>query len=210
MCGRFYVDEGTAREIERVIRGVDLRMQKMRTGDIYPSQSAGILTCHNQQKNPLSAGPAAENSPALELNEMRWGFPQYQKKGLLINARAETALERKTFRESVLHRRCVIPARQFYEWDSDKNKVTFFREDRPVLFMAGFYNRFQDEVRFIILTTQANAAVSPVHNRMPLVLEKGELEDWVYDDKFTEYALHKTPPELWREQEYEQQSLILT
>ncbi len=210
MCGRFYVDEGTAREIERVIRGVDLRMQKMRTGDIYPSQSAGILTCHNQQKNPLSAGPAAENSPALELNEMRWGFPQYQKKGLLINARAETALERKTFRESVLHRRCVIPARQFYEWDSDKNKVTFFREDRPVLFMAGFYNRFQDEVRFIILTTQANAAVSPVHNRMPLVLENGELEDWVYDDKFTEYALHKTPPELWREQEYEQQSLILT
>ena len=210
MCGRFYVDEGTAREIERVIRGVDLRMQKMRTGDIYPSQSAGILTCHNQQKNPLSAGPAAENSPALELNEMRWGFPQYQKKGLLINARAETALERKTFRESVLHRRCVIPARQFYEWDSDKNKVTFFREDRPVLFMAGFYNRFQDEVRFIILTTQANAAVSPVHNRMPLVLENGELEDWVYDDKFTEYALHKTPPELWREQEYEQQSLLLT
>ena len=210
MCGRFYVDEGTAREIERVIRGVDLRMQKMRTGDIYPSQSAGILTCHNQQKNPLSAGPAAENSPALELNEMRWGFPQYQKKGLLINARAETALERKTFRESVLHRRCVIPVRQFYEWDSDKNKVTFFREDRPVLFMAGFYNRFQDEVRFIILTTQANAAVSPVHNRMPLVLENGELEDWVYGDKFTEYALHKTPPELWREQEYEQQSLILT
>ena len=212
MCGRFYVDEGTARKIEQIIRGVDLRIQKMRTGDIYPSQSAGILTCQQvlQQKNPLSAGPAAEKSMALELNEMHWGFPQYQKKGLLINARAETALERKTFRESVLHRRCVIPARQFYEWDSDKNKVTFFREDRAVLFMAGFYNRFQDEVRFIILTTQANAAVSPVHNRMPLVLENGELEDWVYDDKFTEYALHKTPPELWREQEYEQQSLLLT
>ena len=210
MCGRFYVDEGTAREIERVIRGLDLRMQKMRTGDIYPSQSTGILTCHSRQKNPLSAGPAAEKSPALELNEMHWGFPQYQKKGLLINAKAETVMERRTFRESVLHRRCVIPARQFYEWDSDKNKVTFFREDRAVLFMAGFYNRFQDEVRFIILTTQANASVSPVHNRMPLVLDEGELEDWVYDDKFTEYALHKTPPKLWREQEYEQQSLFLT
>ena len=210
MCGRFYVDEGTAREIERVIRGVDLRIQKMRTGDIYPSQSAGILTCHSQQKNPLSAGPAAKNSPALELNEMHWGFPQYQKKGLLINAKAETALERRTFRENVLHRRCVIPARQFYEWDSDKNKVTFFREDRAVLFMAGFYNRFQDEVRFIILTTQANASVSPVHNRMPLVLDEGELEDWVYDDKFTEYVLHKTPTELRREQEYEQQSLFPT
>ena len=210
MCGRFCVDEGTAREIERIVRGVDLRIQKMRTGDIYPSQSAGILTCHSRQKNPLSAGSAAENSPALEMNEMHWGFPQYQKKGLLINARAETALERKTFRESVLHRRCVIPARHFYEWDSDKNKVILFREDRPVLFMAGFYNRFQDEERFIILTTQANASVNPVHNRMPVVLENGELEDWVYDDKFTEYALHKTPPALWREQEYEQQSFFLT
>ena len=210
MCGRFYVDEGTAKEIERVIRGVDLRIQKMRTGDIYPSQPAGILTCHSRQKNPLLAGSAAENSTALELNEMHWGFLQYQKKGLLINARAETALERRTFRESVLHRRCVIPARHFYEWDSDKNKVIFFREDRPVLFMAGFYNRFQDGARFIILTTEANASVGPVHNRMPLVLDEGELEDWVYDDKFTEYALHKTPPELWREQEYEQQSLILT
>ena len=210
MCGRFYVDKGTAREMEQIIRGVDLRIQKMRTGDIYPSQSAGILTCHNQQKNPLSAGPAAENSPALELNEMRWGFPQYQKKGLLINARAETALERKTFRESVLHRRCVIPARHFYEWDSEKNKVTFFREDRPVLFMAGFYSWFQDDERFIILTTQANASVSPVHNRMPVVLDESELEDWVYDDKFTEYALHKIPPKLWRKQEYEQQSLFLT
>lgn len=175
MCGRFYVDEGTAKEIERVIRGVDLRIQKMRTGDIYPSQPAGILTCHSRQKNPLLAGSAAENSTALELNEMHWGFLQYQKKGLLINARAETALERRTFRESVLHRRCVIPARHFYEWDSDKNKVIFFREDRPVLFMAGFYNRFQDEERFIILTTQANASVSPVHNRMPLVLENGDI-----------------------------------
>ena len=210
MCGRFYVDEGTAREIEQIIRGVDLRIQKMRTGDIYPSQSAGILTCNSRQKNPLSADPAAENSPTLELTEMHWGFPQYQKKGLLINARAETALERRTFRESVLHRRCVIPARHFYEWDSDKNKVAFFREDRPVLFMAGFYNRFQDEVRFIILTTQANASVSPVHSRMPLILDEGELEDWVYDDIFTEYALHKTPTELLREQEYEQQSLFLT
>ena len=210
MCGRFYVDEGTAREIERVIRGVDLQIQKMRTGDIYPSQPAGILTCHSRQKNPLSTGSAAENSPALELNEMHWGFLQYQKKGLLINARAETALERRTFRESVLHRRCVIPARHFYEWDSDKNKVIFFREDRPVLFMAGFYNRFQEEERFIILTTQANASVSPVHNRMPVVLDESELEDWVYDDKFTEYALHKIPPKLWREQEYEQQSLFLT
>ena len=92
MCGRFYVDEGIAKEIERVIRGVDLRIQKMRTGDIYPSQPAGILTCHSRQKEPLAPDLVTQNAPAFELKEMHWGFTQYQKKGLLINARAETAL----------------------------------------------------------------------------------------------------------------------
>ena len=49
-------------------------------------------------------------------------------------------------------------------------------------------------------TTAANASMEPVHDRMPLVLEERELEDWIYEDKFTEYALHKTPPELCWEQ----------
>ena len=119
MCGRFYVDEGTAREMERVIRGVDLQIQKMRTGDIYPSQPAGILTFHSRQ-NQSGSDSGVSNSMGFELKEMNWGFPQYQKKGLLINARAETALERRTFCDSVRHRRCIIPAKHFYEWDSDK------------------------------------------------------------------------------------------
>lgn len=210
MCGRFYVDEETAREIEKVIRNVDLQIRKMHTGDIYPSQPAGILARHSMWDKQPAANLPGSNPPVLELEEMQWGFPQYQKKGLLINARAETALERKTFRDSVLHRRCVIPAKHFYEWDSDKNKVTFFRQDAPVVYMAGFYSRFQDGDRFMILTTQANGSVSPVHGRMPLVLEAGELEGWILDDQFMEYVLHKIPPELGREQEYEQQSLFLT
>lgn len=141
---------------------------------------------------------------------MNWGFPQYQKKGLLINARAENVLERKMFRDSVLHRRCIIPAKHFYEWDSGKNKVTFFRKEEPILYMAGFYRLFQDKEQFIIITTQANESVSPVHHRMPLILERSELEDWVYEDTFLEFALHRTPPQLARRQEYEQQSLFLT
>ncbi len=79
------------------------------------------------------------------------------------------------FRDSVLHRRCIIPAKHFYEWDSDKNKVTFLRKDKSVLYMAGFYNCFQGEDRFIIITTQANTSVQKVHNRMPLILEDKEL-----------------------------------
>ena len=193
MCGRYYVDDDTAREIEKVVREVDKKLRRERSGDIYPSQSAAVIT---GRKSYLLA------------EEMAWGFPQYQKKGLLINARAETVLERKMFRDSALHRRCIIPAKHFYEWDADKNKVTFMREDQPAIFMAGFYNRFQDEDRFIILTTQANGSVSPVHHRMQLILDRNELENWVYDDTFLEFALHKTPPQLERRQEYEQQNLF--
>lgn len=140
---------------------------------------------------------------------MRWGFPQYQKKGLLINARAESVLDKKLFRDCVFHRRCIIPAKQFYEWDSDKNKVVFQSREHLNLYMAGFYNCFPDGDHFMIITTQANESVSPVHPRMPLILEEQELDSWLYDDDFLEVVLHKTPQQLQREQEYEQQSLFL-
>ena len=86
--------------------------------------------------------------------------------------------------------------------------MTFLREDEPVLYMAGFYNRFQEEERFIIITTQANESVKKIHDRMPLILERQELEDWIYDDNFLEFALHKVPVQLIKHQEYEQQSLF--
>ena len=193
MCGRYYADDETIREIKKIVLEVDEKIKKSGGGDVYPSQEAVVL--------------AAEG---LKLNaqKMRWGFPQYNRKGLLINARAETVLSRKTFRDSVLHRRCIIPAKHFYEWDAAKNKVAFSRSGSQVLYMAGFYRYFQEENHFVIITTQANASVAQVHNRMPLVLGEGELEDWVHDDGFLEVALHKTPPQLSRYQEYEQQSLF--
>lgn len=193
MCGRYYVDDETAHEIERIVRQVDAKIKKERLGDVFPSQRASVITGRN-------SGLLAE--------EMNWGFPQYQKKGLLINARAETVLERKMFRDSVLHRCCIIPAKHFYEWDKQKNKVTFLRKDSPVLYMAGFYNSFQGEDRFIIITTSANDSVKAVHDRMPLILENTELEDWILDDSFLEFALHKIPSQLQSRQEYQQQSLF--
>lgn len=193
MCGRYYVDDETVREMEKIIREVDARQRKERVGDVYPAQAASVLV---------------GKKPFLAAQEMFWGFPRYGQKGLLINARAETAMERRTFRDSVLHRRCIIPAKYFYEWDADKNKVRFLRADEPILYMAGFYNHVQGENRFMILTTQANASVIQTHHRMPLILERSELEDWVYNDQFTEFALKKTPVLLQKYQEYEQQSLF--
>ena len=193
MCGRYYVDDETAREIEKLVRDLDRKLQIERTGDVFPSQKATII---KGQGNYLTA------------EQMRWGFPGFEKGKLLINARAETALERPTFRESVQDRRCIIPARGFYEWNKSKEKFTFERKETPVLFMAGCYNRYEGQERFVILTTDANSSVAPVHNRMPLILEPEELGDWVLDDQATESLLHKTPVLLEQRAEYEQMRLF--
>ena len=126
----------------------------------------------------------------------------------MINARAESALEKRSFRESVLHRRCVIPARGFYEWNKEKEKFTFERPDRDVLFMAGCFCPFDGQDRFVILTTAANPSVSPVHSRMPLILERDELTAWVRDDTAAARLLEKAPVMLTRKTEYEQLRLF--
>ena len=192
MCGRYYVDDETAREIEKLVRDLDRKLQIERTGDVFPAQNAII----KGQEHHLAA------------EQMRWGFPGFEKGKLLINARAESALERRAFRDSIQNRRCIIPSRGFYEWNKSKEKFTFEREDATVLFMAGCYNRYEDEERFVILTTEANSSVALIHNRMPLILEPEEVEDWVLDDRATEYLLHKTPGLLKAHAEYEQMRLF--
>lgn len=194
MCGRYYIDSETAGKIEKIAGKTNRTTNREHGGDICPSQYAAVITGRNHR---------------LSLEEMKWGFPQYQKKGMLINARAETVLERRMFRDSVLNRRCAIPAKLFYEWDASRTRVSFRHRDDSVLYMAGFYNRFGDEDHFIIITTEANPSVRPVHDRMPLILESSELQSWIFDDQFLEYALHKQMPALERFQEYEQQTLFL-
>lgn len=208
MCGRYYVDDDTAREIERLVRNVDSKIGHQGNRDIHPSESAAVLTGRPTVLSEMPGATLNGQYPALFAEIMHWGFPQYQRRGLLINARSETVLERRMFRDSVLHRRCIIPAKHFYEWDSEKTKVTFFREGCPAVYMAGFYNCFQGEDRFIILTTAANASVERIHDRMPLILEENELEAWIYDDHFFEMALHKQSPKLQQYQPYVQQSLF--
>lgn len=69
-------------------------------------------------------------------------------------------------------------------------------------------NILNNEKRFVILTTKANASMEKTHDRMPLILEKEQLADW-FDDKKMEQLLQHTPVMLKREAEYEQQSLFL-
>ena len=112
------------------------------------------------------------------------------------------------FKDSILHRRAVIPASGFYEWNRQKEKHIFTRKDAKALFMAGFYKLTEKGKCFVILTTQANASMEPVHERMPLILEEDEITDWIYQDDKTEELLHKVPCQLACSAEYKQMGLF--
>ncbi len=237
MCGRYYMDDAAGREFCRLVREMGygsgrIRENAMGSGNVpgknrESAMDPGNVPGRNRESAagpgsglPGFGGSAADicpsqsaavltgRGPGLTLERMQWGFPLYKGGGLLINARAETVLEKKLFRDSVRRRRCVVPARHFYEWDRDKNKAMFFREDSPLICMAGFYDQFQGNDCFVIITVPACGPVSLVHDRMPLILEEQELSDWIRSDGFLEYALRREPPFLRRQQEYEQRSLF--
>ncbi len=204
MCGRYYVDDETAGEIKRLVERLDERLRRKPDQSSSHGSAAGIAAVFPSQNGIVIMG----RDRHLDMGRMIWGFPRFDGKGLLINARAETAVERRSFRECVLHRRCVVPAKGFWEWNKSKEKFSFERPDSRIMFMAGCYDCFEGQDRFVILTTEANASVRPVHDRMPLILEQSEIEDWVMDNGVTEHFLRKTPILLEKGAEYEQMSLF--
>ena len=123
-------------------------------------------------------------------------------------------------------RRCVIPAKGFYEWNSAKEKFAFESTEDPVLFLAGCFNWFesernpsavrttgtagnQREERFVILTTEARGRAAQIHERMPLLLRTDEIRIWLFDDEKTDRFLHREPEEMLEcKTDYEQLSLF--
>lgn len=151
----------------------------MAEGEIYPTNTAPVLAGDNTGTAPFPC---------------KWGFPNFKNKGVIINARSETADTKKTFRESLLKRRCVIPSSGYYEWDKSKNKYLFNIPNEAMLYMAGFYSIFNGEPRFIILTTDANPSVIGIHHRMPVVLERDIVNEWITDTDKALLILRKEPP----------------
>jgi putative SOS response-associated peptidase YedK len=104
-----------------------------------------------------------------------------------INARSETLLQKPTFRDSFVQRRCLIIADGFFEWVKDgkrKQPVLIKREDgRPFAF-AGLWDRWFEEpgkpvYTCTIVTTSASPLLRPVHDRMPVILDPRERDVWL-------------------------------
>lgn len=198
MCGRFYIDDETAREIEKTVRKIDEKRAKR--GDVYPSDLALVLK---------AAGGRAVSQV------LKWGYETAEKNRVIFNARTETVRERPMFRYDYESRRCVIPARKFYEWKNlggrKKEKYDFFAEGE-ILYLAGIYHKNPDGGRFSILTREAEGCMREIHNRMPLILSGSDIEKWLFSKEEAVRLLNSHFDRLQRkksdEEEYRQLSLF--
>ena len=134
---------------------------------------------------------------------MRWGFlPHWYKSltdgPLLINARAETVAEKPAFRKAVRERRCLVPCSGFYEWyreGGEKLPYYFHRADGTPLVMAGVWREWGEDAlpTFAVLTTEANALMAPIHNRIPVVIEREHWGKWLGEEGHGAAVLMRAP-----------------
>lgn len=121
---------------------------------------------------------------AQGVQEMRFGLQWTVggKQKPLYNARAETIMQRAAFRPLMERgQRCLLPAAYFYEWAQDKTPYLFRHSDYQPLYMAGLYCIQGGTAQFVIITTAADEAVSPIHERMPLIIDSAEYrEAWLH------------------------------
>jgi putative SOS response-associated peptidase YedK len=146
--------------------------------NIAPTQEVAVVGVH-----PGSARRA--------LARLKWGLVPRESLGGergFINARAETAWEKASFREAFARRRCLIPATGFYEWqklDPRRRQPWLIRlASGRVFALAGLWEPAAPAVpgaspTCAILTTEPNEVTRPIHDRMPVILEPGDYARWL-------------------------------
>ena len=181
VCGRFTniadPDELAERFGARLVAGFSERHEPR--FNVAPSQRVPVVV-------------GAEDG--LELRRMRWGLvPHWARKDTkaafkMINAKAETLLEKPAYRGLVQSHRCLIPADGFYEWrmgeDGRKEPIRFTLADGSLFAFAALWTGWLDESGWphescVLVTTKPNALVAKVHDRMPVILPREQEAEWL-------------------------------
>ena len=112
------------------------------------------------------------------------------------------------FADALKNRRIIVPARGFYEWAPDRTRYRFYPADGSLFYMAGVYCRYDGKNRFVILTREADETVRPIHDRMPVLLQAKDLEEWIMEPASTMQLMQNSRIALERQTDYEQLSLF--
>ncbi len=175
MCGRFTLTQPA----EAVAQRFGAQMILFEFGSRYniaPSQPVAVVLQNGERR----------------IEACRWGLVPFWAKepdigNRLINARAETLAEKPAFKYSLTRRRCLIPADGFYEWRKEGNRripVYIRRRDGGLFAFAGLWDEWQSPDgsplrTCTIITTEPNALVATIHNRMPAILLPEQESQWL-------------------------------
>ena len=193
MCTWFYADYKPLSTI------IDKAQQLPLTSVIMNAMSKPSTMSGNIRPTDMAAVLAPNKQGNMAVFPMIWGFTHESMSKPLINCRIETADQKPMWKDSWFRRRCVIPASWYYEWGIPPSEVGFHNaneqhkikkekyaiqpEGTEITYLAGLY-RFEEHrgvqiPMFAVLTREAVAPVSDIHDRMPLILGKESLNDWI-------------------------------
>ncbi|MDR3535219.1 MAG: SOS response-associated peptidase [Acetobacteraceae bacterium] len=178
MCGR-YASFLSPQAVRVLFRTANPLVNLAPSWNVAPSQAAMVVRHHPETGD-------------RHLDLLRWGLIPHFTKDLKtarkpINARSETAGSSGMFRGALASRRCLVPADAFYEWRAmanGKQPYAIARRDGAPLAFAGLWEGWRapdGEIlrTFAILTTAANATMSELHDRMPVIVEEPDWPVWL-------------------------------
>ena len=174
MCGRFALTHIVGLPVRFLLQSFDLDFKPRY--NIAPTQEVPIIVRESPNKAVM----------------MRWGLVPFWAKdpkigNKMINARAETVKTKPAFRVSLKRKRCLVPATGFFEWKRTKDgKIPHFvkMKDESFFAFAGLYDHWKDPegnklLTFTIITTEPNAMMGKIHNRMPVILKQEDEDMWL-------------------------------
>lgn len=167
----------------------------------FSADSADYHSGPNYNARPGQRLPVVMDSFSGKIVEAFWGFRPHWANAAsskaVINARSETLAAKSYFKDSFLHRRCLVIADSFYEWKkTPAGKQPFLvslKTDEPFA-MAGIWDENIDnhgEIMpvFAIITVEANEDMKPIHERMPVILLPEHEKEWLTHETSPEHAL---------------------
>jgi putative SOS response-associated peptidase YedK len=175
MCGRFTLHFPV--ELLAEIFGLPNLPGLVPRYNIAPTQAAAVVR---------------SSGTTRKLDLLRWGLvPSWAKDisigSRMINARSESLPDKPSFRNAVRFRRCIVPASGFFEWKPEGNhKVPYYirLSDSTPMGLAGIWEAWKTPEgtslqTFTILTTSANPLITPIHDRMPVILHPDAYDFWL-------------------------------
>lgn len=184
MCTRYALEKDLP-ELKEI---ADEVLQSLLAQRFVATHARPIVT--SGEVRPTDIVPViAPNAKGLKtVFPMQWGFLNKDNKRTLFNARVETAGEKPTFKDAWQSHRCIIPASYYFEWAHFKspdgrektgNKYAIQPSGCTLTWLCGLYRIENGYPVFVILTKAPTVELSKIHDRMPLMLPKDRIEDWI-------------------------------